>query len=79
MRLDPATTRANLSVTFRVAQDTAGTIVAKGRLYEGTTLRQEWTLTTTTSAADQVCALSAPTIAAITDWGNLYVALSGTA
>lgn len=78
LRLDPATVRANLSVTFRVAQDVAGTIVAKGRLYEGTTLRQEWTLTTTTSAADQVCALSAPTVAAITDWGNLYVALSGS-
>lgn len=79
VRLDPATTRANLSVTFRVAQDTAGTIVAKGRIYQGNTMLQEWTLPTTTSPADQVCALSAGTIAAITDWGNLYAAVVGSA
>ena len=79
VRLDPSTTRSALSVTFRVSQDTAGTIVAKGRLYEGNTLRQEWTLTTTTSAADQVCALSGATVAAITDWNNLWAAVAGTA
>jgi hypothetical protein len=79
VRLDPSSVRSNLSVTFRVSQDTAGTILAKGRLYEGTTLRQEWTLTTTTSAADQVCALSGGTVAAITDWGNLWAAVAGTA
>lgn len=78
VRLDPATVRASLSVTFRVAQDAAGTIAAKGRLYEGTTLRQEWTLTTTTSPADQVCALSAGTVSAISDWGNLWAAVAGT-
>jgi hypothetical protein len=78
-RLEPATARSAGSITFRVAQDTAGTIVAKGRLYEGNTLRQEWTLTTTTSAADQVCTISAGTIAAITDWGNLWAAVAGTA
>lgn len=79
VRLDPATVRTTLSVTFRVAQDAAGTIVATGRLYEGTTLRQSWTLPTSTTATDQVCVLSGGTIAAITDWGNLWAAVAGTA
>lgn len=77
-RLEPATTRSAASITFRVAQDTAGTTTVTGRLYEGNTLRQSWTLTTTTSPADQVCALSGGTIAAITDWGNLWAAVAGT-
>jgi hypothetical protein len=79
VRLDPATVRTSLSLTFRVSQDVAGTIVAKGRLYQGTTMLQEWTLTTTTSAADQVVSASGGTISSITDWGNLWAAVAGTA
>lgn len=77
-RLFPSQTRATGTITIKVSQDVAGAITAKARLYEGSTMRQEWTLTTTTTPTDQVLTLSAPTIAAITDWGNLYLEASAT-
>jgi hypothetical protein len=72
-RLTPSQTRTSGTITVRVAQDTAGALVGKVRLYEGTTMRQEWTITVTTSIADQTCTLSGATVSAITDWSNLFV------
>lgn len=72
-RLQPMTTRTTLTLTPRsVVSGTGGT--TKFRLYEGNTLRQEWTLTQTTSAADQTCTVTTP--GSITDWGSLWVAWS---
>jgi hypothetical protein len=79
VRLAPAVPRIGATLTTQVSQDVAGTIVAKVRLLEGAALRQEQTLTTTTSAADQVFTLNTGTIAAITDWGNLFLEWAGTA
>jgi len=77
-RLNPSSVRTSGTITVRVAQDISGTIVAKVRLFEGSTQRQEWTITTTTSIADQTVTLSGGTISAITDWGNLYVEVAVT-
>jgi epidermal growth factor receptor substrate 15 len=79
LRLAPAASRVALTLTTTVSQDVAGTISAKVRLFEGSTLRQESALTTTTSAADQVFSITSGAIAAVTDWGNLYLEWAGTA
>jgi hypothetical protein len=77
-RLQPSSDRTDGTITVRVAQDTAGSLVGKVRLFEGSTQRQEWTITVTTSIADQTVTLSGATIAAITDWENLYVEVAVT-
>ena len=77
-RLNPSSVRTNGTITVRVAQDSAGSLTAKVRLFEGNTQRQEWTITVTTTIADQTVTLSGPTISAITDWGNLYVEVAVT-
>jgi len=67
-RLEPITSRSSLSFTYRhVETATGGTV--KVRLMEGSTQRQEWTISQSTSAADQTLTVSNP--AAISDWGNL--------
>lgn len=70
-RLQPLTVRSALTLTVRsLVSDTGGT--TKVRLYEGSTQRQEWTLTQATAAADQTFTVTSP--GAITDWGNLWLA-----
>lgn len=76
IRLQPSAVRSTGTITVRVAQDTAGSFTTKVRLYQGNTLRQEWTIATSTSISDQAVVLSSGTLAAITDWGNLYLEIS---
>lgn len=76
-RLAPSTTRSNAKITLAgVAKTDSGAITAKAMLYEGTTLRQTWTLTPTTTPTSVDLALSGATVAAIIDWSDLWVALS---
>lgn len=75
-RLEPLVPRVSLTLTPKsVVTATGGT--TKVRLYEGATMRQEWTLTQNTSAATQTVTLSNP--AGVTDWGNLWIAASAVA
>ncbi|MGN6760517.1 MAG: hypothetical protein ACTHJI_04200 [Leifsonia sp.] len=76
-RLAPMVARNPLTINARSESDNGGTLTGKVRLYEGTTMRQEWTLATVTNAwADN--ALSVTTPGAISDWGNLYLEAVGT-
>lgn len=83
VRLTPASTRSALTSTHQLAQDTAGTLTAKVRLYQATTttgatvtLVKEWTYSTlTTSFADYTGAVDSGSLATIADWGNLWVAI----
>jgi hypothetical protein len=70
-RLEPSAARATCSLTSRLSSDT-GTVNWTIKLYEGATLRQTWTQSTGSTPTDYVFAFSAPTIAAISDWGNLW-------
>jgi hypothetical protein len=76
-RLQPMTARSAFTVNARLAQDVSGAATAKVRLYEGATLRQEWTQAITTSFADYPLVVTTP--ANITDWGSLYLEFVGTA
>jgi hypothetical protein len=76
-RLQPMTSRSALTVNVRLSQDTAGSTTIKVRLYEGNTMRQEWTQAITTSFVDYPFTVTTP--ANITDWGNLYLEFVGTA
>jgi len=70
-RLQPMTPRSTLKITARsTVTQTGGT--TKIRLYEGGTMRQEWTLDQSTSAADQDFNVTTP--GNISDWGNLWLA-----
>jgi hypothetical protein len=69
-RLQPMTVRSALTITERLALDSAGSVTVKVRLYEGSTQRQEWTVVPTTSIADYACVVTTP--GAIVDWGNLW-------
>lgn len=78
-RLTPSTARSTATITARVGQDVAGTISAVARLYEGTTLRETFNpLTTSTTPTDRTLSLAPGTVAAITDWGNLYLEVAYT-
>lgn len=78
LRLAPSAPRTSATVTVRVQQDVAGSLTATARLYEGSTLRQSWTVPVTTGWVDNVLTLSGGTVAAIVDWGNLYIELAAT-
>lgn len=72
-RLQPLTPRSALSLVPRsFVTATGGT--TKFRLYEGNTLRQEWTLTQNLAATDQTVTLTSP--GTVSDWGKLFVAWS---
>jgi hypothetical protein len=74
-RLAPMSVRSALDLTWRLKADTAVTV--KLRLYEGTTLRQEWTQALTTAWATYTKSVTNP--GAITDWGNLSIAVAASA
>lgn len=76
VRLQPSAARATGKVQQRLSSD-VGTLTAIVRLYEGATLRQTWTQAVSTTIADYEFTLSGATIAAITDWGNLYLEVAG--
>lgn len=75
-RLRPVTVETSGKVVVRVAQSTAGTLVAVARVYEGSTLREEVAVTVSTTITTRTISLAPATIAAITDWGNLYLELA---
>lgn len=70
-RLEPLVPRTALTITVRHMVTAAGG-VKKFRLYEGTTLRQEWTLTQPTTMTDEALTVTNP--GAIVDWGALHIA-----
>lgn len=72
-RLQPLTTRSDLTLTSRsLLTALGGTVLV--RLLEGTTQRQQWTVTQSTTVNDQSLAVTTPS--AISDWGNLWVEYS---
>lgn len=71
VRLVPLTPRSTLAVVARLALDTAGSVTVKVGLYEGGTVRQEWTQVVTASPTDYTFNVTTPTN--IIDWGNLYL------
>lgn len=77
VRLDPSGARATANVKLKLWTDT-GTANTTIRLIEGSTTRQTWTQALTTTITEYTFALSTPTIAAISDWGNLYVEVGAT-
>jgi hypothetical protein len=77
-RLQPATARSNGSLTpIRLATDT-GTATAKVRIYEGATMREQFSQAITSTPTDYTFALAGGTISAIADWGNLYLEVGFT-
>ncbi len=76
-RLTPSTPRDPLTFTPRQSKSDSGPAKTKLRLYDGTTLRQEWTLTDpTTSPADQTVTVTNP--GAIADPGALWIEFVGS-
>lgn len=74
VRLQPSVSRTGLQLQEKVYLDSSASPTVKFRLYEGTTLRQEWTQAVTTTNTEYTLTVSSP--GSITDWGNLYVELS---
>ena len=77
VRITPgaAKSTANLKEKLWTDTGTANTVV---RLYEGATLRQSWTQAITSTITEYTFALSAGTVSAISDWGNLFVEVGAT-
>jgi hypothetical protein len=71
VRLQPCNALSAATTTARL-QATGSGFTVTVRLYEGGALRQTWTQAVTTSAAAYTFPWDPATIAAITDWGNLY-------
>lgn len=78
LRLQPSAAKSSAQFKDRLWTDT-GTATAEIRLYEGATLRQTWTYTVNTTPTEYTSVFSGATIAAISDWKNLYVQLTVTA
>lgn len=73
VRLQPMNARSDYQLTpMRFGTDT-GTANLTVRLYEGATLRQSWTQGLTSTITSYAFTLSSATVAAIGDWGNLYL------
>jgi hypothetical protein len=85
VRWQPSNARTSGVMRHRLWTD-SGTANGVVRLYEGTTLRQSWNIATQASPAQVLdttptqysFTLSSGTIAAISDWGNLFVELAVT-
>lgn len=73
IRVQPSGTRASATVACRLGTD-AGTATAKVRLYEGNTLRQEWTQAVTTTTTNYTFTVTTP--GNVTDWGNLFLEIA---
>lgn len=83
-RLEPSGARATGKIQLKLGTDT-GTGTAQVRLYEGgagplgaRVLRQAWTQAVTSTATAYEFTLSAGTVSAISDWGNLLLEVGGT-
>lgn len=76
-RLSPSATKSTAQIALRLWTDT-GTANTTIRLYEGATLRQSWTQALTNTATTYTVSLSSGTVAAIGDWGNLFVEVGAT-
>jgi len=70
-RLAPMLSKNPFSLSQRFQTDVSASNTVKFRLYEGTTLRQEWTQTVTNAWAQYDFSVTTP--GAISDWGNLYL------
>jgi hypothetical protein len=78
VRLQPSDPKASASIKDRLWTDT-GTANVTARLYEGTTLRQAFASQAINSTpTEYTFTLSAGTITAIGDWGNLYLEIGAT-
>lgn len=73
----PGSPKASAVITPRFSTS-EGAAAATVRLYEGTTLRQTWSgITVTTTPTPATCTVSGATLAAISDWKNLFVEVEG--
>lgn len=72
VRLDPSTARSSGVLKLKLVTD-AGTANCTIRLIEDVTVRQTWTQAITATLTEYSFTLSAPTVAAIADWGNLFI------
>lgn len=79
IRLQPRSALASgAQIGVKLRSDT-GTTTWQIRLYEGATLRQSWTQSAVgTTFTEYLFTISDPTLAAITDWGNLRVEVGVT-
>nr|WP_167405788.1 hypothetical protein [Sphaerisporangium cinnabarinum] len=77
-RYIPGSPKSSAVTTPRLSVS-EGSALATVRLYEGSTLRQTWSGNTvsSTTAAPITCTLSGATIAAISDWKNLFIEVEG--
>jgi hypothetical protein len=73
IRLQPLRSRSSLQINVRSLVSAVGG-VTKVRLYAGTTLKQEWEITQSTTAADQVLNVSTNNLPSTGEWGTLYIA-----
>lgn len=78
VRLQPMSAKSALDIDFTGKLSASGSGTLALRLYEGTTLRQETTVSASTSSTAHRLTASGGTISSITDWGNLWVAVAAT-
>lgn len=76
VRVQPVTTSTGVSFPVRLSLSDASAATVKMRLYEGSVLRQEWTVPVTTTPTTYSLPLTTPS--AIGDWGSLFLELVGT-
>jgi hypothetical protein len=78
LRVTPGNAKSTGQLVEKLWTDT-GTATVVLRLYEGSTLRQQWTAFTLTSTpTSYTLTLLSGTISAITDWKNLYIEVGAT-
>jgi hypothetical protein len=81
VRLQPRSAVSSGTVTVRMSTGADGTAHATVTLLEGTVVRQTWaptSLPNSSTPTDYTFALSSAAIAAIVDWGNLYLNIAFT-
>ena len=76
VRLAPLFPGTGFSLTLDDLLSTAGTAVAKVRLYEGLTLRKEWTVNPTTGASSGTLTMSSAECATVGTWNELDLEFS---
>lgn len=79
-RLAPSTSRSNAKITLTgVCKTDSGALTANAYLYQGATLRQTWSVATTTTPTAVDLTFDSGTLSAITDWGNLWLKIAAKA
>jgi hypothetical protein len=77
-RIQGTLARATGAFKLKLSLDTGGPVTATVRMYEGTTLRQTWTQSVTTTVTEYTFNLSGGTVSAVGDWSNVYAEVAGS-